>query len=103
MPNVRVSSISVPATFPTFGQTTVTTAGTRVRITVTSIPLTEGWVYIVPFPTNTGLIYVGDVTVAANNGVPVGAGMILPWRVDNLNEIYLDASVSGEKVGYQAF
>jgi hypothetical protein len=76
-------------------QITVTTAGTRVR--GTDITLTDG-VFLKAHPSNTGIIYVGLVDVDSSNGFPLGAGEVLFIGVSNLNELYFDASVSGEKV-----
>lgn len=91
-----------PSTMPPQGQATVATAGTRVQLVVASTPL-RGGCYIIPYPTNTGVIYVGGSGVTSSNGVRVGAGMILPFPIDDANKIYLDASVSGEGASFISF
>lgn len=84
-----------------FGRKAVTTAGTRVALVATSTPLVGGYVEITALSSNTGFIYVGDVTVASTNGHRLAAGVSTVIFIDDLNRIYLDASVSGEGVSYQ--
>jgi hypothetical protein len=90
------------------GQITVTTAGTAVQ--GTDAPLAGGTtvnkqvlVYVRALPGNTGVMYMGqdgadDVT--SSNGYPLSAGDQLPVYVQNLNELWFDASVSGEGVAW---
>lgn len=89
-----------PTTFPSMGVKVVTTAGTRVPLAATSTPLVKNWIQVIAWPTNTGVIYVGDVTVTSSNGVRLGAGMTLILEWTNLADVYIDASVSSEGVSY---
>jgi hypothetical protein len=62
-------------------------------------------VVIAYHPSNTGLIGIGNSSDNANlaTGTPFilsGAGQAISLMVDNLNRIWVDASVSGEKVMY---
>ena len=56
---------------------------------------------------NTGLIAVGftgvDATEATGTGVILRAGDTYSLEIDNLNDIYIDATVSGEGVRYTYF
>lgn len=90
----------------TFGAVTVTTAGTRVRITASDIPVAS--VYIEALDGNSGKMYVGDLTVSstkytssltAGNGVTVQGPNVRGIEEEfYLSDFYIDASVNGEKV-----
>lgn len=81
------------------GVTNVTTAGTRVVLATAQIVRS---VTIKAKSTNTGKIYVGDVTVAAANGFPLDAGESVSFELNNLASIYIDSAVNGEGVSYLA-
>ena len=88
----------------------VTTAGTRVQIDTEKRPCTT--IVLQAKNSNTGLIYVGDSSVAASNGLELKAGESLSITGDNRNEgqsdevvladLWIDAAVNGEgvKVAY---
>jgi hypothetical protein len=83
----------VPGT-PYNNQFTVATSGTAVQLqTSANLSLT-----IKALAGNTGLIYVGDSTVDSTNGFELSAGDSVSIAVSNNNVIWIDASVSGEKV-----
>lgn len=80
------------------GQVTVTTAGTAVQMTSV-----RGTAFAIQaLPTNTGYMYIGsdstNLDVASTTGYILGAGGSLALACDNLSEIWVDASVNGEKV-----
>lgn len=76
--------------------TAVTTAGVRVQLG--SNALTGGAILQAP-STNTGLIYVGVVTVSATvYGAELQPGQATSFAGNNTNLIYIDASVSGDKM-----
>lgn len=83
------------------GVTTVTTAGTDVAL-AGSTP--AKWVSIQAQTDNTGLIAVGatgvDATVATGNGVALSAGQVFSVPIDNLADVFIDATVSGDGVRY---
>lgn len=79
------------------GRKTVTTAGTRV--TLASSQAIKS-VAIKALITNTGLIYVGDTTVASSNGFSLSAGDTISLDIANLATVNLDSSVNGEGVTY---
>lgn len=81
------------------GRTTVTTAGTRVQMA--SVALVAG-ATIKALPTNTGLIYVGNVGVTSANGFILSPRESVFVAADNLNRFYIDAQVNGEGVSYLA-
>lgn len=51
---------------------------------------------------NTGYIWIGDVNVLASTGVGIelDAGEVWIGNQFNLNQIYIDATVGGEGVGF---
>lgn len=100
---VLIAGVVVPTDHPPKGQKAVTTAGTRVQLIAASTPLPKGGCYIIPWPTNTGVIYVGGSDVSSTVGVRIGTGMLLPYPIDDANEIWIDASVSGEGVSFIGF
>jgi len=79
------------------GQVTVTTAGTAVRGTTQKAHL----VAFKAAPANTGIIYIGDDDagdVASTNGFPLEPGEAIVMELNNVNDIWVDSSVNGEKV-----
>lgn len=84
------------------GRRLVTTAGTRVQLSATSVPCKS--VAITAMPANTGIMVVGGSTVvgttASRQGVPLSPGDTISLDIDNLNKIYVDATQSGEGVTY---
>lgn len=81
------------------GKTTVTTAGTRVTLAAST---TVKSVTIKALSTNSGIIYVGNATVASTNGFQLSAGDAVSMDIANLNTVNLDSSVNGEGVTYIA-
>ena len=49
---------------------------------------------------NTGIIYVGGSGVTANTGIALYPGDVYSVDIDNLNDVYVVASVNGENVQY---
>jgi len=82
------------------GAVTVTTAGTRVSLSATSIRAAV--VFVQAKAANTKAIFVGGSTIAAGRGVLVEAygSITFPPIGDrlayDLSEIYVDATVNGE-------
>jgi len=80
------------------GQVTVTTAGTAVQ--GTDVGLDNG-VYVKAHPDNTDTVWVGQDgadDVSSTTGFPLDAGEAIVVQVDNLNMLWFDADVNGEKV-----
>lgn len=86
------------------GVTTVTTAGTDVALASSTVCKR---VTIQSQTDNTGLIAVGgsgiDATVATGTGVILYPGDVFELEIDNLADIYIDSTVSGEGVRYTYF
>lgn len=90
-------------------QVSVTTAGTRVPLSATKKYVNKLWVKAKS--TNTGLIYIGDVTVSSTVGFILSAKEEIDlsgvYAKDNyivdLNEIYIDSSVNAEGISIAYF
>jgi hypothetical protein len=80
------------------GTKAVATAGTRVQLSSISIPCKK--VTIQASSTNTGNIYIGDVTVAASNGIFITPTFSYQMTPSNLNLVYLDADTNANSVTY---
>ena len=84
------------------GRQTVTTAGTRVQLSVSSVTCIK--VTIAAETDNTDYIVVGGSTVVAalatRRGIPLGPGDTITIEISNLNLIYLDSLVNTEGVTY---
>lgn len=91
---------------PIHGQATVTTAGTRVRLTATPTPLSSGVTVRARGGSvgtaNTGLIYVGSLTVTSANGFVLAPGESKFIETRDLSTIYIDAGTNGDQVSYIA-
>ncbi len=98
---------------PTLVTVTVTTAGTRVRVT-TDATIKPSAVYFEALGTNTGYIYIGGVLVSstvyfARLTIPSASNQPA-WSIKapevgriggagiQLSDFYIDSSVNGEKV-----
>jgi len=86
------------------GVKSVTTAGTDV-VLASSTACKR--VIIQAQTDNTGWIAVGgsgvDATIATGTGVLLGAGDSVELDIDDLNDVYIDSTVSGEGVRYTYF
>lgn len=96
------ASASSASTILGQGNRTVATAGTDVVLSTSSVPCKR--VTIEAYRANTGTIAVGGtgVDAAASNGtgMTLAAGEAVSMNVSNLNQVYIDATVSGEGVRY---
>lgn len=82
------------------GQTTVTTAGTAVVLGSQEV---RCGVWIKAAPANTGVMYIGNDgagDVTSSNGFPLSASEVIEVFVTNLNQLWVDATVNGEKVAW---
>lgn len=86
------------------GVTTVTTAGTDVALAASTACKR---VTVQAQTDNTGKIAVGatgvDATVATGNGILLNAGDAYEFEIDNLADVFIDATVNGEGVRYVYF
>ncbi len=87
------------------GRKVVTTAGTRVALSATSVPCKH--VTIVAETNNTDIVVIGGSTVVAalatRQGVPLYPGDTYDLDIDNLMDVYEDALVSTEGVTFVYF
>ena len=82
------------------GTVTVDTAGTRQQLPSQR----AARVFIQANSNNTGDVVVGGVTVIANistrRGIAIYPSQWVEFRVSNLNLLYVDSTVSGDKINY---
>ncbi len=78
------------------GIVTVTTTGTAVQGSDVRGTVFE----LKAHPDNTDTAWVGNVAsdVSASNGFPMDPGETLVLQITNINQVWFDADVSGEKV-----
>lgn len=74
----------------------VTNAGARVAITAGA----NRTVVVKALDTNTGLVFVGNATVAAANGFRLRANEAVPLTISNRDIVYFDVAVNGEGVSW---
>lgn len=87
------------------GSKSVTTAGTQVQLSATSVPCYE--VLMQVNASNTGSIYVGGASVDSSTGIvliaPAAATsqpVDIVLSAQNLNQIWIDSDVNGEGVRF---
>lgn len=84
------------------GRQTVTSAGTAVQLSTTSVPCKE--VLVQAETDNTNPVTVGDANVvgalATRKGIALSAGSVVTIECTNLNQIYIDAVTNTEGVTY---
>ena len=84
------------------GRQTVTTAGTEVQLSSSSIPCAR--VVITAETDNTNAVVVGGDSViaalATRRGIPLFAGDSIVVKTNNLNKIWIDAITDTEGVTY---
>jgi hypothetical protein len=90
---VKSPLISVAAAYS--GQITVTTPGTSIQ--GSDVALTNG-VYIKALGGNTGKMYLGYATGDNRAKYELSADQLILIQLSNLNQLWVDASVAGEKV-----
>ena len=87
------------------GRKVVTTAGTRVDLNASQA---AKQVILTAETDNTGLVVVGAAAtvvaaIATRRGIPLAAGDSLTLEIDNLADIGLDSTVSGDGVTFVYF
>jgi hypothetical protein len=58
----------------------------------------SGGFYLKPHPDNSDAVWVGSASVTSGTGFPLEPGETLLAAVRNLNKLYFNADVGGEKV-----
>lgn len=96
-----VGAVNHDVTGISSGRTVVTTAGTRVVLAASTA---AKYAIISAALANTGVVVIGGTgvvaAVATRQGIPLSAGDSVTVPCDNLNDINVDAMVSGEAVIY---
>jgi hypothetical protein len=97
---VTVVSGGTGFSFIRSGKKIISTAGAKETLVNSSTPCKE--VLIMALPDNTGEIWVGDENVSASEkiGIVLYKGDAVSIQIDNLQKIYLDATVDNEGVSY---
>jgi hypothetical protein len=84
------------------GRKTVTSAGTAVPLSTDSVETT--WVALTAETDNTGVVVAGGAGVVAaeatRKGTPLEVGDTYIIPADNLTDVYIDSTISGEGVTY---
>lgn len=83
------------------GRVTVAAAGTRVTLSANFTNLEVG-VFVKALSTNTGLIYLGNSTVAAANGYVLSVNEHVFISIRNLQNLFIDASINAQGISYIA-
>lgn len=81
-------------------ETTVTTAGTAVAIGSGGVKARN--ITVRALSGNTGDIYLGSSTVSSTDGFPLSPGEVITVPAGDLNDYYIDAETSGDKIRYIA-
>jgi hypothetical protein len=97
---VGLSKVQIPGLPGVYtGNTTVTTAGTRVPLAAAQA-ITS--VTVKALSTNTGTIYVGGSGVSSSNGFALAKSESVSMDLADLSTVWIDSSVNGEGVTYLA-
>jgi hypothetical protein len=103
--NIYITPVP-PANTNTFktGQKTVTTAGTPVQLSSVSVPVKAGTkLTVIAKPGNTGVIYFANSEAECVAGTyfdGLSAGLAHSFGVQDVQDIWIDASVNGEGVSW---
>jgi len=74
------------------------TVGTSAEVLTSSTPCKH--VDLMASVANTGIIYVGGSGVTAATGIALYSGDVYSLDIDNLNDIYVMATVDGENIQF---
>lgn len=93
VPQGEIPKLPIP---PTVFSTNSIPLSISSAIHLPSIPALKVW--IKSPKSNTGIIYIGDITVDVDRGYPLSAGEELVIEIDNLAKIYAIPTVDEEKL-----
>lgn len=87
------------------GQATVTTHGTAVQLSGSSVPVPDGFgLTVIAKPGNSGTIYLGNSKANAENDTirfdGLSAGLAVSLKVTDVNLVWVDSSDDGEGVSW---
>ena len=94
---IPVTSPNISVAAAISGQKTVTTSGTAVQ--GDNVPLTNG-VYIQGLHGNTGIAYIWWAAGNGKGGYELSTNQQVIVQVSNLNQLWFDATVSGEGISW---
>lgn len=86
----------------TIAAVTVTTSGTRVALSATTVMVYS--LIVISLSTNTGIQYIGDSTVTTSNGAPIAPDGSIEFEPPDsargydqfdIKDIYVDSSTNG--------
>lgn len=97
-PSTFGSNVSSIASTLGDGSKNVTTAGTRVQLSSTSIPCK--WVIITAKVGNTGTVYIGGSTVATARGKPLVNLQEIIINVNDVSKVWMDSDSNGDGVTF---
>ena len=96
--DVDVTSTVQPAGFGSIGHGNNTAVGTSAEVLASSQACKH--IDVMAAIANTGIIYVGGSGVTSANGIALYAGDVYSLDIDNVNDVYVIASVNGEDAQY---
>jgi len=96
--DVDVTSTVQPAGFGSIGHGNNTAVGTSAEVLASSQACKH--IDVMAAIANTGIIYVGGSGVTSANGIALYAGDVYSLDIDNVNDVYVVASVNGEDAQY---
>ena len=94
-PSIDIGDVEILG-HATIAEGTNTDVGTSAEVLSTSQACKH--VDVMAAIANTGIIWVGGSSLAANRGIALYAGDVYSIDIDNVNNIYVLASVNGEDV-----
>ena len=94
-PTIDIGDVEITG-HSTIGHGSNTDVGTSAEVLTSSTACKH--VDIMAATANTGIIYVGGSGVASSTGIALYAGDVYSLDIDNLNDVYVLASVNGEDV-----
>ena len=97
---MQVDTVSTvqPAGFGSIGHGNNTAVGTSAEVLASSQACKH--IDVMAAIANTGIIYVGGSGVTSANGIALYAGDVYSLDIDNVNDVYVVASVNGEDAQY---
>ena len=90
--------LNVSASYSTIASGQNDTVGTSAEVLTSSTPCKH--VDLMASVSNTGIIYVGGSGVTASTGIALYSGDVYSLDIDNLNDIYVVATVNGENIQF---
>jgi len=102
----NIDSIAVPTNSPRTGQAVIAVTGTAVRLSVASVILPGGSVFLTALTDNAAAMTAGGSTVTntidgTGNGIIIGPGSNVVVFTDDLNTVYVNGT-AGDVISWSA-